>query len=148
MPCVFQKKNKDNQESMLTKYYHPNDLESKKKPFNNRKLIFLDLYLNDEQSSVENIALIRKYFKNIIGKDFGTYGIVLWTKHANHFDEFCDKIYQNNNPFSAPLFVIALEKNKYKTQGNYNGVLNELEQKLEEDISSSFFVEWNNSVKQ
>jgi hypothetical protein len=175
---VFQRKNKKPEESMLenfitsalvidddktevdsliqyledkdiwTKYYHPNDLEGKEKQFNNRKLIFLDLYLKDEQSSVENIALIRRYFKNIIGENFGTYGIVLWTKHTNHFDEFCNKIYQQNNPFSAPLFVIALEKNKYKTQGNYNGVLDELEKKLKEDISSSFFVEWNKSVKQ
>ncbi len=135
------------EKDIWTKYYHPNELETKSTSFNNRKLIFLDLYLQDERSSTENIALIRKYFKTIIDKDFGTYGVVLWTKHSNHFGEFCDKIYLKTNSFTLPLFVVSLEKNKYKTKGNYEGVLEELEEKLAKDVSSSFFIEWNKAVK-
>lgn len=137
----------ENDKDIWAKYYSPSDLESKTIPFNNRKIIFLDLYLDDSRSSTDNIAKIRKYFKSIIGKEFGTYGIVLWTKHTNHFEDFCDKIFQKNNPFTLPLFAIALDKTKYKKQGSYIGVLEELEEKLLNDVASSFFVEWNKAVK-
>jgi len=123
------------------KHYTPEELEKKKNSFNNRKLIFLDLYLDNSKKAVENIAVIRKYFKKLIGNDFGTYGIVLWTKHPNHFEEFCEKIFQKSNPFTLPLFALSLDKTKYIAKSNYEGILEELEQKLSEDISSSFFVE-------
>lgn len=135
------------EKDIWTKYYHPDKIEDIQIPFNNRKLIFLDLYLRNNRSSTDNIALIRKYFKTIIGNDFGTYGIVLWTKHSNHFDEFCEKIYLKGNNFTLPLFVVFMEKNKYLQKGNYEGILDELEGKLNEDVSSSFFIEWNKSVK-
>lgn len=137
----------DNEKDIWTRYFHPSHIEKKTTPFNNRKIIFLDLYLDDSRSSTDNIALIRKYFKSIIGENFGTYGIVLWTKHTNHFEDFCLKIFQKNNPFTVPLFVIPLDKTKFKKQGNYKGVLSELEKMLENDVSSSFFVEWNKAVK-
>ena len=129
------------------KHYTPKQLDVNKTTFNNRKLIFLDLYLDDSKQSVENIALIRKYFKNIIGNNFGTYGVVLWTKHSNHFTEFCDKIYNAQNSFTLPLFIISLDKTKYSKQGNYNGILDDLEAELKKDVSSSFFIEWNKAVK-
>lgn len=135
------------EKDIWARHYTPGDLEKKVIPFNNRKLIFLDLYLDNSKNSVDNIALIRKYFKKIIGKDFGTYGIVLWTKHANHFAEFCEKIFQKNNPFTLPLFAVSLEKTKYIAKGSYEGILQELENKLVNDISSSFFIEWNKAVK-
>lgn len=137
----------EDEKDIWARYFSPADIESKTTSFNNRKIIFLDLYLDDSRSSTDNIAVIRKYFKSIIGKNFGTYGIVLWTKHTNHFEDFCDKIFQKHNPFTLPLFVIPLDKTKYKRQGNYHGVLEELEEKLEKDVASSFFVEWNKAVK-
>ncbi|SEG15512.1 hypothetical protein [Algoriphagus boritolerans] len=137
----------EDQKDIWVKYYSPSEVEKKTIPFNNRKIIFLDLYLDDSRSSTDNIALIRKYFKSIIGENFGTYGIVLWTKHINHFEDFCSKIFLKNNPFTLPLFVIPLDKTKFKKQGNYQGVLTELEEMLENDVSSSFFVEWNKAVK-
>jgi len=137
----------EDEKDIWTKYFSPSDIESKTTSFNNRKIIFLDLYLDDSRSCTDNIAIIRKYFKSILGQDFGTYGIVLWTKHTNHFEDFCDKIFQKNNPFTLPLFVIPLDKTKYKRQGNYQGVLEELEEKLTTDVASSFFVEWNKAVK-
>lgn len=137
----------ENEKDIWVKYFSPSDIESKTTFLNNRKIIFLDLYLDDSRSSTDNIALIRKYFKSIIGENFGTYGIVLWTKHTNHFEDFCDKIFQKSNPFTLPLFVIPLDKTKYKRNGSYQGVLEELEDKLEKDVASSFFVEWNKAVK-
>ena len=129
-----------------TKYLSPADLDKKTTPFNNRKIIFLDLYLDDSRSSIDNISKIRSYFKSIIGKNFGTYGIVLWTKHTSHFDDFCTKIFQKNNPFTLPLFVIPLDKTIYIRKGNYEGVLEDLEIKLTTDVPSSFFIEWNKAV--
>lgn len=137
----------EDEKDIWTKYFSPEDIEKRSIPFNNRKIIFLDLYLDDSRSSTDNIAKIRRYFKTIIGVNFGTYGIVLWTKHTNHFEDFCDKIFLNTNPFTLPVFVIPLDKTKYKKQGDYTGVLDELEEKLAMDISSSFFVEWNKAVK-
>jgi len=137
----------DNDNDILTRYLSPSDIEQKTLPLNNRKIIFLDLYLDDSRNSTDNIAKIRKYFKSIIGDNFGAYGIVLWSKHTNHFQDFCDKIFQKNNPFTLPLFVIPLDKTKYKKQGNYEGVLVDLEEKLQQDVASSFFVEWSKSSK-
>ncbi|MEZ5017052.1 MAG: hypothetical protein R2800_08355 [Flavipsychrobacter sp.] len=134
-------------QDIWTKHYTPEKIAQQTHPFNNRKLIFLDLYLDDSKKSVENISIIRKYFKTIIGDSYGTYGIILWTKHDNHYSEFCDKIFQKNNEFTHPLFVISLDKKEYLKKGNYDSVLNDLEVKLKEDISSSFFIEWNKSVK-
>lgn len=129
------------------KHYTPTELDDKTTAFNNRKLVFLDLYLDDSKKSIENIALIRKYFKTIISTNFGTYGIVLWTKHSNHFNEFCNKIFNEKNPFTKPLFIVSLDKTKYSKQGNYEGILDELADLLEKDVSSSFFIEWNKAVK-
>lgn len=135
------------EKDIWVKHYTPDDLDTKTISFNNRKLIFLDLYLDDAKKSVENIALIRKYFKTIISSDFGTYGIVLWTKHSNHFEEFRDKIYNEKNPFTLPLFIVSLDKTKYSAQGTYEGILEDLEEKLTNDMASSFFIEWNKAVK-
>ncbi|WP_332913801.1 hypothetical protein [Algoriphagus boritolerans] len=88
----------EDQKDIWVKYYSPSEVEKKTIPFNNRKIIFLDLYLDDSRSSTDNIALIRKYFKSIIGENFGTYGIVLWTKHINHFEDFCSKIFLKKQP--------------------------------------------------
>jgi len=135
------------EKDIWVKHYTPTELDNKTTAFNNRKLIFLDLYLDDSKQSVENIALIRKYFKTIISANFGTYGIVLWTKHSNHFNEFCNKIFNEKNPFTKPLFIVSLDKTKYSKQGNYNGILDELADVLKKDVSSSFFIEWNKAVK-
>lgn len=137
----------DDDKDIWTKYLSPADLDKKTTPFNNRKIIFIDLSLDDSRSIIDNISKIRSYFKSIVGKNFGTYGIVLWTKHTSHFEDFCTKIFQDNNPFTLPLFVISLDKTNYIQKGNYDGVLEDLEKKLTTDVASSFFIEWNKAVK-
>lgn len=134
------------EKDIWVKHYTPSQLDGRITAFNNRRLIFLDLYLDDSRQSVDNIALIRKYFKIIIGDNFGAYGIVLWTKHSNHFDEFCNKIFNEKNLFTKPLFVVSLDKTKYSRQGNYDNILDDLVTALKKDVSSSFFIEWNKAV--
>lgn len=138
------------EKDIWVKHYTPSQLDGLNKskfPFNNRKLIFLDLYLDDKSKLEDNISKIRSYFTKVLSKNFGTYGIVLWTKHTDEFSAFVDRIYKNSDKYTSPLFVIPLEKNKYLQNDDFNGVLEELEEKLESDVASSFFVEWNKAVK-
>ena len=137
------------EKDIWVKHYTPKQLDSLNivVPFNNRKLIFLDLYLDDREILENNIAKIRNYFTRILGTDFGTYGIVLWTKHPEEFNAFVERIYKTGNKYTSPLFVISLEKNEYIKKNNFNGVLEKLEEKLITNVASSFFVEWNKAVK-
>lgn len=129
------------------KHYTPTELDKKTSPFNNRKLIFLDLYLENQNTLENNISKIRSYFSNVIGTDFGTYGIVLWTKHTDEAGAFIERIYKTANKYTPPLFVLPLEKNEFLRKGDFEGVLEKLEEKLIKDVSASFFIEWNKAVK-
>ncbi len=124
-------------------HFTPSELDVKKGVFKNRKLIIIDLFLVDSDSLTNNIARIRKYLNNFIGKDFGNYGVVLWTKHLDNLSDFRDKIKLDNEKYNLPLFIIGLDKTKYLTAGNYNGVINDLEAEILKNTGSSFFVNWN-----
>jgi hypothetical protein len=128
-------------------HFTPEELEKKTDFFKNRKLIIVDLYLVDSDTLTNNIARIRKYFKNNIGKTFGNYGLVLWTKHLEHLNEFRDKIKLDQSSYSLPLFIIGLDKTKYLAAGNYNTVVQDLVTEIEKNAGASFFVKWNNLVK-
>lgn len=130
-----------------TKHYTPLDLDNISNPINNRKIIFLDLSLDDGVDITSNIAKIRKYFSNLLGTNFGSYGIVLWTKHSDEFCLFKEKIYKTGNKYAPPLFVISMDKTKYLRENSFDNLLEDLEQELMQDVSSSFFIEWNKSVK-
>lgn len=135
------------EKDIWVKHYSPTKLDDISNSFNNRKLIFLDLFLDESKGEIENIGLIRKYLKKIISSNFGTYGIVLWTKHEEYFQLFKTKLFEERNPFELPIFVISLDKMKYIQKNNYEDVLSDLEAKLRNDVASSFFIEWNKSVK-
>ena len=138
------------EKDIWVKHYTPTQLDkitSDKLPFNNRKLIFLDLYLEDGAKIESNISKIRGYFTKILSRDFGTYGIVLWTKHTDEYNAFVERIYKTSDKYTAPLFVIPLEKNKYLKDDDFSSVLEDLEENLKNDVASSFFIEWNKAVK-
>jgi len=134
------------EQDIWAKHFTPEQLREKTSVFNNRKLIFLDLFLEEGQNEINNINIIRRLFTKVIGNDFGTYGIVLWTKHTDHFDEFVNRIFKSNNDFSLPLFAVSLDKTLYMNN-NYEGLLEGVEEKLKESVASSLFIEWNKSVK-
>lgn len=132
------------------KHYTPDNLDERiqqEYKLKNRKIIFLDLHLDETQDLTDNAAKIRKYFSKLLGCDFGSYGIVLWTKHTDEFNEFRNKLYQNNDKYTLPLFMVAMDKSSYLNTGNYNEILNDLEKKLHNDIPASFFIAWNKAVK-
>ncbi len=108
----------------------------------NRRLIFLDLSLDDSISPKENIARIRKHFVKKIGVNFGVYGIVLWTKHPEEVKEFKMKIQLDVNLYSHPLFIIDLDKNNYLRDG-YKDIYNHINDKLSNDFTACFLMQWD-----
>lgn len=117
------------------------------KPFKNRKLIFLDLRIDDTKKTIDNISvIIRPLFQKVISKDFGTYGIVMWTKHEKHIKEFKEKILKDKNKYDLPLFIIGLDKLKYIKNG-YENIFRDLEEEIKKSIAANFFINWSNLVK-
>lgn len=130
-----------------TKHYTPLDLENISNPINNRKIIFLDLFLDESANKESNISKIRQYFSKLLGPNFGSYGVVLWTKHSEELSSFKEKIYKTGSKYAPPLFVISMDKTRYLRENNFDNLLEDLERELMQDVSSSFFIEWNKSVK-
>jgi hypothetical protein len=103
----------------------------------------LDLSLDDAKNEVDNIStIIRPMLSKNIGKDFGTYGIVLWTKHDSWVEEFKKRIQKDSDRYTLPLFVIALDKTKYHRDG-YELLFTDLDVKLNENVAASFFITWS-----
>lgn len=130
-----------------TKHYTPIELDNISNPINNRKIIFLDLFLDEGVDITNNIAKIRKYFSNLLGPNFGSYGIVLWTKHSEMLPLFKEKIYKTVGKYTPPLFVVAMDKTPYLKNGTYSPLFQDIDNELMKNISSSFFIEWNKAVK-
>ena len=123
----------------------PEKLIETKLKLKNRKLIFLDLFVNEGQSLTNQIALIRKIFKVSVGNDFGAYGIVLWTKHPEHLEEFKEKFYKSYNYYDLPLFIVSLPKTEYLKNG-FNKVFTDLNEILFKNPASNFFINWEVAV--
>lgn len=134
--------------NILYEYFHPKKFNSANFKLKNRKLIFLDLYLNDSaaQNASSQIASIRSYFRRIIGKNFGLYGIVLWTKHPEDLEEFKEKIFSDGNDYTLPVFVVGLDKNYYLCNG-FSTLFDDIKNALEENVPAKFFIQWDNAIK-
>lgn len=129
------------------KYYHPNDIQETK--FKTRKIIFLDLLLDDSKSEKDNIStIIRPMFTKNFGKEYGTYGIVLWTRHLEWVAEFQKRIQNDFEKYSLPLFIVGLDKTKYLKSGNFDSIFSDLNKILSENIAASFFIVWNTLVNE
>lgn len=139
----------------------------------NRNLIFMDLMLNDDGSKVrENISIFISILSKLtIGKHFGLYGLVVWTKHDEYIDELKKALSQAALPIddtdseeadeeevitgshldNPPLFVVGLKKSAYNKGGgvfNYETLKDDLEKQLAGNKSAYFFVHWNATVEE
>ena len=152
------------------------DLENIPKYNHNRQLIFADLLLDEDITNLKsNISRLIGIISRIQGENFGPYGLVVWTKHDDRIKELLDRlnraVYETdeddgNNTLNAnedeevvpttvpilnpPLFVTCLSKAKYKMQDgswDFTGVLNNLNQELENSAAASFFFTWYSSVQ-
>ena len=113
-----------------------------------RRLIFLDLKLDDSRSTVDNIAKIRKLLSDKFPSSMrGVYGIVLWTKHLDDIEQFKEKISQDSmeRRYNVPLFIVGLDKTKYIEHG-YADLFADLEDVIRRDKAAYFFINWSVSV--
>lgn len=131
------------------KHLLPKDLMTTSKPLKNRKIIFLDLYVSETSSDLKgNIAEIRKILANIIGMDYGTYGIVLWSAHTNEIDDLKAKIQLDADKYTLPAFIVGLDKTSYIKSGNFNNLLSDLDKALNENTAAHFFIQWDSLVRE
>lgn len=127
------------------KYKHPKDCIAK---LRNRKIIFLDIYLSETSTELKgHISEIRKILKTIIGKNFGTYGIVIWTNHLQHVDMIKEKMQSDKEQYDLPLFICGLDKQKYLREG-FDNLLTDLETELKNNFAANFFINWSILVSQ
>ncbi|MFH1051123.1 MAG: hypothetical protein V1779_09390 [bacterium] len=134
------------EKEILVKYYNPDVLRKIKNPLKNRRIIFLDLYIDDKiQNTTGQISEIRKILKNIIGKNYSAYGIVLWTQHLSDIEELKSKIKLDFKEYTLPIFIIGLDKIKYIKNG-YSELFIDLNSELEKNIAAKFFINWSNLV--
>ncbi len=129
---------------ILVKYLTPDKLGKNK--LKNRKIIFLDLFLDDSKSLTDNISFIRSKFNKSIGRDFGSYGLVLWTNHEDKTQVFREKIQKDSGNYSLPLFIIGLSKQDYLRKGDFTTLFVDLNNKLKKDVAANFFITWSTLV--
>lgn len=155
------------QQDIDVTFLNPNEEDSPRPFTKNRQLLFVDLLL-DENATLHksNISRLVNLLCKLISPTFGSYGIVVWSKHTDYTNEFIgditkavnanigfreiddkEEIEINNKLLVAPLFIIELNKNIYLSRGNYEGVLNDVETKVQGSISGCFFMNWSKSVK-
>jgi len=132
-------------------YYNPptekHKIDKITSRFRNRKLLFLDLRIDEAKTTIDNISVIlRPLLKKIISNNFGNYGIVMWTKHESHIIEFKEKIQKDANDYQLPLFVIQMNKSKYLST-TFDNVLNDLETELQKSTAANFFINWSNLIQ-
>ena len=129
-------------------FYTPDNIATIQKDFKNHQVIFMDFSLDDSKTDpVININYIRKTLKKICKDGFGSYGLVLWTKHIENIQLFKEKMSIDlaNKDYITPLFVMGLDKLKY-TQYGYESLWQDLNTELLENKAALFFFNWRNSV--
>ena len=138
-------------EGIYYSFYTPQAIDEEQKAFKNHQIIFMDFSLDDTRTNpVENISLIRKALKKICTDKFGSYGLVLWTKHlgeSENIELFKEKlsIDAKSKDYTTPLFVVGLDKSAY-FQNGYGSLWQDLNAKLLEDKAALFFFNWRHSV--
>ena len=135
-------------EGIYYTFYTPEDINKNEKIIKNHQIIFIDFSLDDTKTNpVENIGLIRKTLKEICKDGFGSYGLVLWTKHIENIQLFKEKltIDAENKDYITPLFVIGLKKDSYLQKG-YDSLWEDLNNELIENKAAFFFFNWRNTI--
>lgn len=128
-------------------FFKPDDIKDEQRRIKNHQIIFMDFSLDDSKKPEENISIIRRILKKICKRDFGSYGLVLWTKHIEHIQLFKEKlsIDSEKKEYITPLFVVGLDKLKYKQYG-YGSLWEDLDKELQENKAALFFFNWRHSV--
>ena len=140
-------------EGIYYSFYTPDDIDNNEKPLKNHQIIFMDFSLDDTRTNpVENISLIRKALKRVCTDKFGSYGLVLWTKHLGEIDNiqlFKAKlsIDAEKKEYITPLFVIGLDKALYLKNSDFSPLWEDLNRELFENKAALFFFNWRNTIE-
>lgn len=134
------------EKDIWVKHHLPEPLKARKTAFKPCKMIFLDLMLEENKDITNNISIIRNLFKAIIGKSFGNYGIVVWSKHSENTNLLKEKMGNDKDAYTSPLFIVGVDKTKYLKQNNYDSLLKDIDDVLMTDTGASFFLYWDKLV--
>ena len=114
-----------------------------------RKLLFFDLLLDEEKNIQENVSTIRKIMTNLLPKDFGAYGLIIWSRNSNDIEKLKRGIQEDGEKsrYPVPLFILGLNKLKYLEDDNYDSLFIDLEEQLVKNKAAYFFLNWRNSIE-
>lgn len=135
-------------EDFYVKHFHPEKLLACAK-IHRKDLVFLDFMLDDEDTFK---TILSKYIRPIFKKHFHDkfpYGIVIWTKHEEYVEDFYEKLKKDtlqDKKYTAPVFIISLDKNKYLTADDFSTVVDDINLKLTNSFSANFFINWNSRI--
>ena len=156
----------------VDKYVVSDDYSSLPVMTRNRQLIFIDLMLDeDEGHTATNIARVIQILKHIVGKGFGPYGLVIWSKHTNKMKDVITRLTTASTSLPStdeqhsddedevsvgifldnpPLFVIDVDKIQFKSTGewDFSNLMSVLNQRLQESNASYFFLRWLSVTRQ
>lgn len=156
----------------VDKYVVSDDYSSLPVMTRNRQLIFIDLMLDeDEGHTATNIARVIQILKHIVGKGFGPYGLVVWSKHTDKMKDVISRLTTASTSLPAtdephsddedevsvgifldnpPLFVIDVDKIQFKSTGewDFSNLMPILNQRLQESNASYFFLRWLSVTRQ
>lgn len=112
-----------------------------------RQLLFFDLSMDDSITIINNISsIIRPILKHMLPENFGTYGLIVWTKHSGDVKIVKEKIQLDKGKYPLPLFILALDKTKYLLANNYDSLFDDITKLLLNNKAAFFFLNWCNSV--
>lgn len=136
------------QKDLYVIHEHPESLLQREK-IHKKDLVFLDFMLDDENSFKTILSsFVRPIFKKHFSDKF-PYGIVLWTKHEEYVEEFYERLKKDtlvDKKYTAPMFIVSLDKTKYLKDDNYSTVFKDIEMELFKSFSASFFINWNAKI--
>lgn len=158
VPTDFIEITEENDGTTLSTYKHP------------RELIFVDLLLDENASNLKtNISRIIELINRIQPKDCNFYGIIVWSKHNDHYDKFIerigraclqespsekeddDEIIDTSSKLSnPPLFVLFMDKTQYLKEGewDFTNLLVDINTKLQASNSAYFSLNWKKTVNE
>lgn len=124
----------------------------KERKLRKKELLFLDFRLNDNSDFKTIMSTVIRPLLQLHFNKGNAYGIVVWSKHEDEDDYgkvFYEKIKKDacvDKLYDAPFFIISLDKGLYLQEGHYENVMSNIEEKLKESASASFFIRWSKDI--